>query len=550
MSDIIRRRALMGTRNGEAHECMVEYTVPITTNTMDSYHGVFGSINVTNVNWPEGITKILAYTFKGSSIDDTCFNNIPNTVTEFHRHSFANCGGLSTITLPSSLLVAGDYSLEYCYNLTSITLPTVPCVFGQYSLAYTSKLVTINVSENVPYAFHQNALMSSKWLTNQPNGNVYLGKNYIQYKGTMPANTDLTLESGTLSIAGYAFSSKTRLKSITIPNTVQYIGPGAFSGCTGLTSIDIPESLNKDFYSVPTSQGYRTSSGSSSGESILTQATSSPFYSSACTGITTVNWNAIDGYGGNSPSASSCFLGGGTYLPNVTTINFGPNVEAIPKYLCNGLKKIISITIPNSVKYIDYYAFGNCTGLTSITIPATIEGLSNSGFIITGCTGITTLNYNAVSAHSFSGSNYTSSTNTYLSLWGTTSNLTTVNIGNQVQIIPGGFLGSGQTNITSINIPSSVTTISYGAFYQSKLTSIDLPASVTSIGGYAFYGCPSLTSITIRATTPPTLDAWYTTTFSTSSLNCKIYVPASAVNTYKTASRWSYYSSKIQAIPS
>ena len=549
MSDIIRRRALLGgTKSTDAHECIVEYTVPITTNTYDVYYGAFGSINVTNVNWPEGITKILAYTFKGSSIDDTCFSNIPNTITEIYKHAFANCAELSTITLPPNLLVAGDYSFEYCYNLTSITLPTVPCVFGQYSLAYTSKLVTINISENVPYAFHQNVLMSSQWLMNQSNGNVYLGKNYIQYKGTMPANTDLTLEPGTLSIAGYAFSSKTQLKSITIPNTVQYIGPGVFSGCTGLTSIDIPESLNKDLYSVPSYQGYKTGHGSS-GESNLSQTSSSPFYSSACTGITTVNWNAIDGFGGSSNSSSSCFLGGGSYLPNVTTINFGSNVEVIPRYLCYGLKKITSITIPSSIKYIDYYAFGNCTGLTSITIPETIEGLSNSGSIITGCTGITTLNYNAVSAHSFSSSNYANSSNTYLSLWGTTSNLTTINIGNQVQVIPGGFLGSGQSKITSINIPSSVTTIAYGAFYQSKLTSIDLPASVTSIGNYAFYNCSSLTSITIRSTTPPTLDSSYYSTFPTTS-QYKIYVPASAVNTYKTTERWSYYSSKIQAIPS
>lgn len=544
-NDNIRRRALLGaTRNTDAHECTVEYTVPITTSAIDSYYNAFGSVNITDVNWPEGITKILGYTFRGSSIDDTCFNNISNTVTEINKYAFANCSELSTITFPPNLQVAGDYSFGYCYNLTSITLPTVPCVFGQYSLAYNSKLVTINISENVLYAFHPYALSSTKWLSNQSNGNVYLGKNYIQYKGTMPANTDLTLESGTLSIAGSAFSGKSQLKSITIPDTVQFIGSNAFSGCTGLTSIDIPESLNKDFY-VPSYQYYKTSLSGSVAESNLNQAYS-PFYSSACTNITTVNWNAIDGYGGSSTQTSSCFLGGGTYLPNVTTINFGSNVEVIPNYLCYGLKKLTSITIPNSIKYINYYAFSNCTGLTSITIPETIEGFSTS--IIYGCTGITTLNYNAVSAHSFSNSNYTNPIKTYSSLWGTTSNLTTVNIGNQVQVIPGGFLGSGQSKITSINIPSSVTTISYGAFYQSKLTSIDLPASVTSIGNYAFYYCSSLTSITIRSTTPPTLDSSYSSTFPSTSQSYTIYVPASAVDTYKTTSKWSTWASKIQAI--
>ena len=547
----IRRRALLGgTRNTNAHESIVEYTVPITTNTADYYYGTFGSVNITDVNWPEGITKILAYTFRGSMINDTHFNSIPNTVTEIHKYVFANCGQLSTITFPSNLRVAGDYAFQYCYNLTSITLPTVPCTFGQYSLSYNSKLATINISADVPYAFYQNALFSTKWLTDKANGNVYLGKNYIQYKGTMPSNTNLTLESGTLSIAGYAFSGKTQLKSITIPNTVQFIGNGAFSGCTGLTSIDIPESLNSDFLNTLSySQYYKSSDTGGSGDSFLSMAAyPSPFYSSACTGITTVNWNAIRGYGGSMSSAAYCFLGGGTYLPNVTTINFGPNVEVIPRYLCNGLKKITSITIPSSVKFIDYYAFNNCTGLTSITIPGTVEKFSSSGLIINGCTGITTLNYNAISAARYDDEESTTPKNTYVSIWGTTSNLTTVNIGNQVQVIPGGFLTSNQNKVTSITIPSSVTTISYGAFYQSKLTSIDLPASVTSIGNYAFSGCSSLTSITIRATTPPTLDSAYGSTFPSTS-GYTIYVPASAVNTYKTTSRWSYWASKIQAIP-
>ena len=173
-----------------------------------------------------------------------------------------------------------------------------------------------------------------------------------------------------------------------------------------------------------------------------------------------------------------------------------------------------------------------------------------SGFVLNGCTGITTLNYNAISCIRVSSADAQTGTNTTTNIWGTTSNLTTVNIGNRVQVIPGGFLGSNQSKVTSITIPNSVTTISLGAFYQSKLTSIDLPASVTSIGNNAFYGCTSLTSITIRATTPPTLDSSYSSTFPTTSQSYTIYVPASAVDTYKTTSRWSYWASKIQAIPS
>ena len=57
---------------------------------------------------------------------------------------------------------------------------------------------------------------------------------------------------------------------------------------------------------------------------------------------------------------------------------------------------------------------------------------------------------------------------------------------------------SGCSNLTSVTIPNSVTSIGNSAFYYcSNLTSVTIPSSVTSIGGYAFQRCSSLTSVTI-----------------------------------------------------
>ena len=57
---------------------------------------------------------------------------------------------------------------------------------------------------------------------------------------------------------------------------------------------------------------------------------------------------------------------------------------------------------------------------------------------------------------------------------------------------------SGCSVLTSLTLPSSVTSIGYEAFYGcSGLTSLTLPSSVTSIGEYAFRGCSGLTSLTI-----------------------------------------------------
>lgn len=126
--------------------------------------------------------------------------------------------------------------------------------------------------------------------------------------------------------------------------------------------------------------------------------------------------------------------------------------------------------------------------------------------------------------------------------YGCTS-LTSVTIPNTVTNI-GASAFNGCKSLTSMTIPNSVTSIGGAAFEQcTSLTSVTIPDSVTFIGDYAFQSCSGLISITCLATTPPRVNS-----SSFSSTNCPIYVPASSVDAYKSASGWSSYLDRIQPI--
>lgn len=103
-------------------------------------------------------------------------------------------------------------------------------------------------------------------------------------------------------------------------------------------------------------------------------------------------------------------------------------------------------------------------------------------------------------------------------------------------------------DLTSVEIPSSVEFIGYRAFTGCiALPSITIPSSVHTIGGEVFLDCLELESVTVLRNTPPDLGE---NVFSNTSSSLTIYVPAESVETYKEATNWSSYASKIQAIQS
>ena len=105
----------------------------------------------------------------------------------------------------------------------------------------------------------------------------------------------------------------------------------------------------------------------------------------------------------------------------------------------------------------------------------------------------------------------------------------------------------GRTNALSAEIPEGITKIGNYCFQFSDISSVTIPSTVSEIGDQAFCFCNSLESITILATTPPTLGGGV---FGNNKSGRKIYVPYESVDAYKAAEGWSAYAADIEAIQS
>ena len=257
---------------------------------------------------------------------------------------------------------------------------------------------------------------------------------YGEYSGSVTIPATVTYNGTTYSVTsiGYsAFSSCSGLTSITIPNSVTSIGRYAFSSCSGLTSITIGNSVTHIGYNA----FYKCSSLTSVtiGESV-TSIGENAF--SECSSLTSVVWNAE-----NCADLSGIYLDVSDYpfykSYQITSLTFGDKVRYIPKSMFMNQKNLTSITIPNSVTSIGYSAFRYCSGLTSVTIGNSVTSIGRDAF-------------------------------------------------------------SSCSSLTSITIPNSVTSIENHAFWScSGLTSVTIGNSVTSIGNEAFQSCSGLTSVTI-----------------------------------------------------
>ncbi|MBO7242648.1 MAG: leucine-rich repeat protein [Alistipes sp.] len=362
-----------------------------------------------------------------------------------------------------------------------------------------------------------------------------------------------------------AFSGCSSLTSITIPEGVTSIGDGTFYGCSSLTSITIPESV--------TSIGYDAFSDCSSLTSITIPegvVSIENFAFSGCSSLTSITIpEGVVSIGGNAFAGCSSLTNitipeGVTSIgyrafagcSSLTSITIPEGVVSIENYTFSDCSSLTSMTIPESVTAIGSGVFSDCSSLTSITIPEGVMSIGERAF--EGCSSLTSITIPegvmSIGGRAFSGcSSLTSMTipEGVISIgqWAFSdcSSLTNITILEGVMSI-GANAFSGCSNLTSITISEGVVSIENYAFAGcSSLTSMTIPESVTSIGYGVFSYCSSLENVYCKAIMPPVANriGYYWSTFDDNASGRKIYVPMESVEAYTTADGWADYADSI-----
>ena len=318
---------------------------------------------------------------------------------------------------------------------------------GEQAFSYCDSLTSITIPDSVT-SIGMQAFSSCDSLTSVTIGNGVkkIGEHAFSFCDSL---TSMTIGSGVTSIGNEAFRYCSSLTSITIPNSVTSIGSEAFYGCKGLTSITIPDSV--------------TSIGNEAFDN--------------CDKLNQINVDTAN-----------------TVYSSENGVLFNKDKTELIRYPEG--KADTSYSIPNSVTYIVYRAFYDCSSLTSITIPDSVTSIGTQAFLY--CDSLTSItipnSVTRIGSYAFNGC----------------KKLTQINVdtANTVYSSVNGVLFSkDKTKLikypqgkaeTSYTVPDGVTSIVEYAFRDcNSLTSITIPDSVTTMDDYAFDGCRHLTSVYI-----------------------------------------------------
>ena len=405
-----------------------------------------------SVSIPASVTTIGEKAFAHCGVTSVTFAT-NSQLTTVDRYAFFSSSSLQSIALPDGVTTIGVAAFNGCNNITSISIPDSITTIENRALDFNSSAFTV----------YNNA----KYLGNSTNPYLVLVRAIDTSITTCNIHTDAKL------IYAFAFTDCTLLTSVTIPDSVTIIGNSVFYKCDALESLIIGSGVT------------------SIGDGIIYYESYDAKLKSVYYGGSAEEWNtiAIGKYNGNLTDATRYYysatapLEEGNFwhyiedVPTVwtyTTVTFDLNAEADSDTL-------------ESAKY--YYS-------ASCTLPT----LERPGYIFKGWT----LDNSVETPVIFTDAVWqiTDDTVAFTAVWEADSQMTGFTFTTKAVVVGGGtqnsctitgYTGSGGDVI----IPNGVTTIGNGIFqFNNSITSVVIPDSVTTIGDNAFDQCESLKTVT------------------------------------------------------
>ena len=331
-----------------------------------------GCESLTNIAIPDGVTSIGDYAFSGcKSLTDIV---IPDGVTSIGAWTFCGCESLTGIVIPDSVTSIGTWTFCGCSSLKYISIPkSVICLNGNPFFNWYGKLDCLS-----PYFIYDNKVLFNK---DKSKIIAFRDKNTTSY--VVPDSVSY--------IGSGAFYDCKSLRSVVIPKSVISIGEGAFKFCSSLRSIVIPD------------------------------------------GVISIGEGAFQ------------------FCSSLRSIVIPDGITSIGEGAFSNCKSLTDIVIPDSVTSIGDKAFCRCTSLSNIILPDSITCIGKSAF--RHCSSLLSLVIPDGVTRIGDGT-----------FWGCCS-LTDIVISNSVTSIGDGAF-NGCTSLTNIVIPNSVTSIGDGAFYE------------------------------------------------------------------------------------
>lgn len=427
-------------------------------NTVANFTGVTAVLSHTYDN--ETGAGLVVYEGIATGIADDAFNEcgnltsvvVPAGVTSLGTRAFADCLGLTSITLPASLRSIGDNAFRGASSVTDVY-----CTADADSVTW---LDCDNVQAFKPgKATICHVTDSLAWQAKFPDANVTFAGDIpvFSYTATNRISIfdDITKFAGATAVLSHVFDEATGRGTVVYDREVTNIAYYCFKEVAALTAISVP----------PT--------------------------------VKTIGSDAF----------SNC--------ANLTDVQLPDNIESIGSFAFQNCSSLINVNLPASLTVIDYDLFIGCSALADITIPAGVTTIRSSAF--KDCRSLTRIDIpatvNSIWTDAFAGcTGLTKVTTPDIASWlGITFSNGDANPLSQVHHL---YIDD-DTEVTELEIPSSVTRINQYAFYGcTGLTHVKIHSDLASIGTNAFSGCTGLTKVTT-----PDLATWWNVSFDSGDAN-------------------------------